>query len=206
MPKGPQPTPKLRDAAFVAGAKDYEGLPPPAFAEIAFAGRSNVGKSSLLNALLGRRKLVRTSRTPGATRAVNVFRAELADPRATVDFVDLPGYGYAKRSKRERRDWGELIEAFLRQRPGLHAVVVIVDARRGFEEDDLDFIAWLEELGKEPVLVGTKLDLVKASERKLALEALKQAGGRRVWGVSSESGDGLGELWQKLLRATHVGA
>jgi GTP-binding protein len=205
-PRSLDDLPKLRDAVFVASGQDYDNLPPPAFVEIAFAGRSNVGKSSLLNRVMSRRKLVRTSRTPGATRAVNVFRVTLVEPAANIDFVDLPGYGYAKRSKKERKHWGELIEDFLRQRPGLRAVVVIVDARRGFEDDDLDFIAWLEEIGKEPILVATKLDQLTASERKLAIARIGDEAGRRVIGFSSETGDGAVELWNRLLRAAHVKA
>ena len=107
-------TVEVRDARFLSAAMALGDLPPPAYAEIAFAGRSNVGKSSLINCLVARRKLVRTSRTPGCTRGINLFRVELGgDAPATLDLVDLPGYGYAKRSKQERRSWGPLIERFL---------------------------------------------------------------------------------------------
>ena len=125
---------QILDASFVASSTDLRTLPAPMFAEIAFAGRSNVGKSSLINSLVQRKNLVRTSGTPGCTRGINVFRVVLqAQSRAEIDFVDLPGYGYARRSKTERATWGPMIEAFLEQRPGLAAVVILVDVRRGFE-------------------------------------------------------------------------
>ena len=115
--------PAIHDAQFVASATDVEGLPPPTFAEIAFAGRSNVGKSSLINCLLERKKLVRTSSTPGCTRGLNLYRLTLRGG-AQLDFVDLPGYGFAQRSKSERATrspagissepsrWGSLMRPF----------------------------------------------------------------------------------------------
>ncbi len=195
---------KIRDARFVAGATNNDALPAPTFPEIAFAGRSNVGKSSLINAVLGRKRLVRTSSTPGATRAINVFRVELAEPDAVLDLVDLPGYGWAKRSKKERRSWGALIERFLETRVGLEAVVVIVDVRRGFEEDDLELLEFLAHVGKQPILVATKLDKLPASKRKPALAALGKAVGRRVLGFSAQTGEGAEALSRAILRAAHI--
>ena len=197
---------EIRDARFVSSAARQADMPPPAFPEVAFAGRSNVGKSSLINALLERRKLVRTSNTPGATRALNLFRVELKDPDAVLDLVDLPGYGYARRSKKERRSWGKLIEDFLEQRVGLKAVVLIVDARRGFEEDDAQLVEFLEHLEVPVVLVATKLDKLPVSKRKPTVAALKtQAGGARVHGFSATTGDGRDALWRTLLRLCHLG-
>src|SRR5438270_12220013 len=100
---------RVSDAEFAAGAVRAEGLPAPALSEIAFAGRSNVGKSSLLNALMQRKSLARTSNTPGCTRQINVFRVRTADG-LEVGFVDLPGYGYAKRAKSEKITWGPMLE------------------------------------------------------------------------------------------------
>src|SRR5688572_13893742 len=157
----------IRDARFVASAVRTDQLPPPAFAEIAFAGRSNVGKSSLINELVVRRKLVRTSSKPGATRGLVLFRVDLAIVRgesapvkATLDLVDLPGYGFAKRSKAERRSWGPMIEGYLESRVGLRAVVVIVDVRRGVEDEDRQLVEYLDHLGRASILVATKLDKI----------------------------------------------
>ncbi len=150
----------ILDASFVGAAHDARSLPGSTFAEVAFAGRSNVGKSSLINALVARRNLVRTSSTPGATRAVNLFRVKLrgelapaalaptaeGERTATLDLIDLPGYGYAKRSKKERAAWGELVDAFLHTRRSVRAIVVIVDARRGAEDDDLELVELIEQL------------------------------------------------------------
>lgn len=193
---------QVNDARFVAGATRLEQLPPPAFAEIAFAGRSNVGKSSLINCLVNRRKLVRTSGTPGCTRAINVFRVTL--PGAEIDFVDLPGYGYAQRSKQERRSWGPLIESFLRERPGLRGVVVIVDVRRGLEDDDRQLVEFLDHVEREPILVATKLDKLAASKRKPALARLRADAGRRVHGFSASEAIGRDDLWRELLRRAAV--
>ena len=111
------PTMDVLDAEFVAGATALGQLPAPTFAEVAFAGRSNVGKSSLINNLVQRKKLVRTSSAPGCTRAINIFRVRLRTDgdEAHLDLVDLPGYGYAQRSKAERKAWGPLIEGFLQR-------------------------------------------------------------------------------------------
>ena len=171
--------PKILDASYVATATGVEGLPPPAFAEVAFAGRSNVGKSSLINCLVERRKLVRTSSTPGATRGISIFRVALKDgrgERATIDLVDLPGYGFAKRSKSERKSWGPMIEGFLERRVGLRGVVLLVDARRGLGDEDAQLIEYLAHVGRAVAVVATKIDTLTKSERgpmltKLAAEA-----------------------------------
>src|SRR5687768_10668543 len=125
------------DAQFLTTAMNAATLPPPLFAELAFAGRSNVGKSSLINSLAQRTKLARTSSTPGCTRGLNLFRLTLRGG-AQLDFVDLPGYGYAQRSKDERKSWGPMIEGFLKKRVGLRGVVILVDERRGLESEEHD--------------------------------------------------------------------
>jgi GTP-binding protein len=197
---------QVLDAAFVATANDQAALPAPAYTEIAFAGRSNVGKSSLINRLVGRNKLVRTSSTPGCTRGLSIFRARLrlGEDEARIDLVDLPGYGYAKRSKVERRAWGPMIDGFLRHRAGLRAVVIIVDARRGPEEDDLGLVDLCAELGVEPILVVTKVDKLPSSKRKLAVQTIAKEIGSRPIGFSSVTGDGLDELWSRLLAAASI--
>lgn len=198
---------EVLDASFVAAATRQAALPPPAFAEIAFAGRSNVGKSSLINKLVGRRKLVRTSSTPGATRGLALFRARLRvgeGDEALIDLVDLPGYGYAKRSKSERRSWGPMIEGFLTERVGLRAVVVIIDVRRGPEDDDVQLLEFLAHVGVPAILVATKLDKLPANKRKPELAKLKRQMGQKPVGFSSASGDGVDALWKRILYAASI--
>ncbi|MDH3202433.1 MAG: ribosome biogenesis GTP-binding protein YihA/YsxC [Myxococcales bacterium] len=194
------------DAEFIAGATSLEHLPPPIFAEVAFAGRSNVGKSSLINSLLQRKKLVRTSSAPGCTRAINIFRVRLRtdDTEAHLDLVDLPGYGYAQRSKAERKSWGPLIEGFLEQRPGLRGAVVIVDIRRGVEPDDVQLVQFLESIDVAPILVATKIDKLPASKRKPALAALRRQVDHPVTSYSAVSGEGRDLLWKQLLRVSSI--
>src|ERR1700687_2991994 len=148
MKKGPGAGESLEtrvvDAKFVAGAVDTDSLPPPTLVEVAFAGRSNVGKSSLLNAMMQRLRLARTSRTPGCTRQLNVFEVRCADGLA-VRFVDLPGYGWARRSKTERKEWQGMIEGYLRRRAGVRAGVLLVDVRRGLEEEEEQLVEFLSQ-------------------------------------------------------------
>jgi len=194
------------DAEFVAGATVLGQLPAPTFAEVAFAGRSNVGKSSLINNLVRRKKLVRTSGAPGCTRAINIFRVRIRtnDDEAHLDLVDLPGYGYAQRSKAERRSWGPLIEGFLRERPGLRGAVVIIDIRRGTQDDDLQLLEFLDSIEVTPILVATKIDKLPASKRKLAVAALRREFDRPLIGYSSVTGDGREALWKRILSVSSI--
>jgi GTP-binding protein len=199
------------DAEFVAGATNLGQLPAPTFAEVAFAGRSNVGKSSLINNLVQRKKLVRTSSAPGCTRAINIFRVRLRtqegrDDEAHLDLVDLPGYGYAQRSKAERKSWGPLIEGFLSERPGLRGAVVIVDIRRGVQDDDVQLLEFLDSVDVTPILVATKLDKLAASKRKPAIHALKREISRPLIAYSSVLGDGRDALWERILSVSSIDA
>jgi GTP-binding protein len=200
------PPTRITDAAFVAGAAEPRQFPPPSLAEVCFAGRSNVGKSSLMNRLLDRKNLVRTSSTPGLTRIVAFFSARAQDG-AELLLVDLPGYGYARRSKEERLRWAELAESYLLSRPTLTAVVLVVDARRGVEGSDLDLLRLAAEPPRverrplQTIIVATKLDKLPSSERKTALVGIERSIGRRVLGVSARTGEGRDELWELVRRA-----
>jgi GTP-binding protein len=193
---------RISEAEFTAGAQKREQIPPPGGPEIAFAGRSNVGKSSLLNMMLARKGLARTSRTPGCTRQINFFDVAVASGPKLV-FVDLPGYGYAKVSKAESRDWKQLLEAYLQERPTLEAVVVLVDARRGVEQEERDLIEFLRLRKGLPVFVAvTKLDKLSKSEQKPRLAQIERDSRVKVVGTSAETGAGREELWERLLRVT----
>ncbi len=196
---------RVRTASFAAGGDSVQALPAATLSEIAFAGRSNVGKSSLLNALLQRHNLVRTSRTPGCTRQINLFEVSVTVPGADeplgLHLVDLPGYGYAKRSKGEKVAWGGMIDGYLRTRAALRAVVVLVDIRRGIEEEEQELLTMLGEPrpagALRALVVATKLDKLPLSQRIPALAAAGK-GGARVLGFSSETGEGREALWKRI--------
>jgi GTP-binding protein len=177
-------------------------LPAQVAPEIAFCGRSNVGKSTLLNMLTERTKLVRTSRTPGCTRQINLFDVGLRSG-AAVTLVDLPGYGYAKVSKKEQDAWRPMVEGYVREhRAALYCI--LVDLRRGIEAEEEELAEYLaHESGlEEPVvLIATKLDKMASAAKKSALVALKRSLALPVVGASGVSGEGREELWKRLLHA-----
>jgi len=197
---------RIVDAKFVAAAAKLDQLPPPQVQEIAFAGRSNVGKSTLMNALMGRKRLVRTSSTPGCTRTIGFFGARLSDA-TELSLVDLPGYGYAQRSHAERKGWAALIEGYLTHRPSLRGVVLLVDARREFEVDDSQLLELLQrssnvnrpELGT--LLVAMKLDQVPRSRQASRLRNLRLQANQPVLGVSALDQTSVDAVWQTLTRA-----
>jgi len=147
-------------AEFIKSASEPSGYPPPEKPEIAFVGRSNVGKSSMINAILDRKKLVKVGKTPGKTRLLNFFNI---DDRMTL--VDLPGYGFARVSKTEKEKWGKSIEAYLGQRENLRACVLIMDVRHLPTNDDMNMLSWLEAFQIPVIPVLTKCD--KLSGNKL---------------------------------------
>lgn len=196
---------RVTDARFTSGFQETSSAPASAWPEVAFAGRSNVGKSSLLNTLMSRRTLVRTSSTPGCTRQINIFEAKLADGLA-VGMADLPGFGYARRAKTERVSWGPMIESYLRDREALRLVVILVDVRRGPEEEETMLVEYLGQVRDRPipyVFAATKLDKVARSSAKVSLAAVAARAPGRVVGFSATTGQGREELW-RILRAAVV--
>ena len=147
-----------QESVFVSGAADYEGVPDTRIPEIAFVGRSNVGKSSLINALTGRKTLARTSNTPGRTQQINFF--SLVD---ALMLADLPGYGYAKASKVDIARWTTMIFDYLRGRPPLRRVCLLIDARHGLKDSDIDVMKDLDNSAVSFQIVLTKCDKVKAA-------------------------------------------
>lgn len=193
---------KILKAEFIRSCVSQEQFPTDPTPEIAFVGRSNVGKSSLINSLLQRKGLAKVSRTPGKTRAVNLF-AVATDDSLLSRFVlaDLPGYGYAKVSKAERAQWAPLIEAYLGRREQLCAVVILVESRV-LSPYDGQTIAWLRSIGCDPLVVATKVDKVKPSERVSTLRRLQEelglAESRAFMVYSSVTGEGRERLWAVL--------
>jgi len=149
----------IKSAEFITSATKPDQYPPVKYPEMAFAGRSNVGKSSLINTLVNRKRLVKTSSTPGRTQLINFF-----DINSLITFVDLPGYGYAKVPIAVRKKWGPMIETYLSGRRSLKGVVVIMDIRRVPREEEHNLIAWLEHYSIARILVLTKAD--KLSKNK----------------------------------------
>jgi GTP-binding protein len=180
---------------FIWGATTAESLPPEKLNEVAFVGRSNAGKSSLVNALTGRKSLARVSQTPGATRQINFFN--LAD---RLMLVDLPGYGFAKRSKTESEAWQEMIFSYLRRRARLRRVALLIDARRGVMDSDIQVMALLDQTAVSYGLVLTKADELKPAERDSALEKAATEAARHTAALaevqltSALAGDGIAAL------------
>jgi GTP-binding protein len=155
----------IKGAEFAISAAHAAQLPKDGLAQIAFCGRSNVGKSSLINSLLNRRNLAKTSNAPGKTRLLNFFRIVSAEPNRTFYFVDFPGYGYAKVSQQEREHWRELIENYFQKSQNLRGVIALIDSRHGPLESDLELLAWLADLRQRVVVVATKADKLSNKQR-----------------------------------------
>ncbi|MBW1989369.1 MAG: YihA family ribosome biogenesis GTP-binding protein [Deltaproteobacteria bacterium] len=192
----------IRSAEFLASAAKPGEYPPCAVPEVAFAGRSNVGKSSLINTLADRKKLVRTSQSPGRTRRLNFFEVNKA-----VRFVDLPGYGYARVSKKERDSWGPMVEAYLGGRECLAGVVVICDLRRKPGQEEKDLLHWLSVHGVRAFVVATKADKLGRSKRAAAKKDVASALGRdpkEVVLFSSTTRLGREELWKQIAEAAGI--
>lgn len=187
-------------AEFVTSAAAREGFPDGGMPEIAFVGRSNVGKSSLLNKLCNRRALARTSSTPGKTRLVNFFQVDRRD-LPPVLLVDLPGYGWARVARKERAEWQRLIEGYLAGRKPLRGVLLLIDARRDPGDDERDFLPWLAARGLVVRLVVTKFDKLRPAEREARLRAITSELGiprEALILTSAETGAGMDELWREI--------
>ncbi len=167
--------------------------------EIALSGRSNVGKSSFINAMLGRKNLARTSSTPGKTRLINFYRFN-----ERYRFVDLPGYGYAKVSKSERESWAKIINRYLSLRKNLREVVLVVDIRHPPTDNDMEMYSWILDSGFSGLVVATKLDKLRKNEIKKNISviktSLKISDDSLLFPFSAEKKIGVGEVWTALDR------
>ncbi len=189
---------KVVHATFAGAATEPGRFPAPSLPEVAFAGRSNVGKSSAINRLVGRRGLARTSSTPGRTQQLNFFAL---DDRLVL--VDLPGYGYAKVSKTARAAWRPLVESYLGARGVLAGVVLIVDVRRGLEEEEHQLLDFLGALGVPVLVLATKIDKLNRGEQAKALRALA-ASTLPVVPFSAVTGDGVAAVWRTIAEWTRA--
>ena len=193
----------IQSAIFVAGATGLSNCPDSTWPEIAFAGRSNVGKSSLINTLLNRKGLVRTSSTPGRTQMLNFFAVN-----EQLHFVDLPGYGFARAPRSVREKWRPMIQNYLGRRENLKAVVWLLDARREPSREDLQFLDWLEESARPTILVVTKVDKLSRNELSRQLAVIAQTTGleREMFTTfSSVTREGCTELWDRISASLEEG-
>jgi GTP-binding protein len=188
------------DVSFLKSAFNESHYPPADRPEIAFAGRSNVGKSSLINCIVNRKKMARTSSTPGRTQAINFFTVG-----RRMYLVDLPGYGFARVPLRIRKSWGNMVEAYLRNRSNLKAVVVILDIRRDPSSGDMDLLDWLVKYGIESIIILTKADKMsrqQSRERaKLIGKDLKKVSSDVPTIFSAKTREGREEIWEKMEKA-----
>jgi GTP-binding protein len=190
-------------ATFVSSAPSLAACPASELPEIAFAGRSNVGKSSLVNTLLNRKGLVRTSSTPGRTQLLNFFAVNDA-----LHFVDLPGYGFARAPRAVRERWQPMIRNYLAGRPNLKAVVWLLDVRRDPSDEDLRFLDWLEETERPTIPVVTKVDKLSRNELSRRLVAIARATGleRELFTTfSAVTREGVAEVWARIEAAIETG-
>jgi len=206
----PRPTvPEVLDAVYLAEAREAGSLPPAGPAEVAIAGRSNVGKSTLLNRLAGRRALARVSKTPGRTRGIIFYDLTLRWPgtseRLALRLVDLPGYGYAHVSRDERKAWQHLVEGYVKARSSLRLFLVLLDARRAPGEEEYQLVEWLAGERVSYHLVVTKMDKLRAAEQGATRQNVRATFGSNapsVSLVSGETGAGLEALWATIAAAT----
>ncbi|MDO9566926.1 MAG: ribosome biogenesis GTP-binding protein YihA/YsxC [Candidatus Desulfaltia sp.] len=187
---------KIKSSEFVKSAVKPSQYPPADFPEIAFSGRSNVGKSSVINTLLNRKRLVKTSSTPGRTQLINFFLVNSA-----FCFVDLPGYGYAKVPASVQKNWGPMIETYLLTRETLKGVVLIMDVRRTPGMKELELIAWLSSIGVPLILILTKADKLsktKQIKQQLAIAETLNVDKDNLILFSAKTGLGKNDIWNAV--------
>lgn len=189
---------EIKKAEFVISAVKKAQYPEDGRPEIAFVGRSNVGKSTLINTLTNRRKLVKVSSTPGKTRLINFFLIN-----DNMYFVDLPGYGYAKVSKKEKENWGYIMEQYLVERDQLKKIVLLVDSRHKPTSDDISMYNWIKHYNYEVLVVGTKLDKLKRNDinknKKIIRDTLKMDKDDKILLISSLNKEGKEEVLEQIL-------
>ena len=190
----------IKSAEFITSATKPDQYPPVKYPEMAFAGRSNVGKSSLINTLVNRKRLVKTSSTPGRTQLINFF-----DINSLITFVDLPGYGYAKVPIAVRKKWGPMIETYLSGRRSLKGVVVIMDIRRVPREEEHNLIAWLEHYSIARILVLTKADKLsknKQDKQRAVVARSLDVDSSELIMFSAKSRKGREDVWDAIISLT----
>jgi GTP-binding protein len=190
---------KVVSAEFVTSAFKPRGYPPETLPEIAFAGKSNVGKSSLINTLVNQRKLARTSSTPGRTQSLNFFSIN-----QKLYFVDLPGYGFAQVPVEIKKQWKPMVETYLSSRKNLKLVVVILDCRREPSQEDRDLVEWLRVYTIPALVVFTKTDKIPFGQRnkqKFLIKKMLELEDDQMVFFSAVTGEGKDDLWKKI-RAT----
>ena len=181
-------------AEFIISSAKPVDFPSDRLPEVAFLGRSNVGKSSLINALTGQKGLAFTSNTPGRTQTINFYRVD-----GSFYLVDLPGYGYARVPPGHQQAWKKLIEQYLEKRDTLKLSCLILDSRRGWMDKDLELKRWLEYHGRQYLVIATKTDKLNRSEQEHGLRAIRQEGMEPL-PFSALTGRGVREIWQAIAK------
>lgn len=188
---------QVNNVALEAVGIKMEQFPTTGLPEVAFAGKSNVGKSSLINGLINRKALARTSGQPGKTRTINYYNVE-----NLLYFVDLPGYGYAKAAKTSREEWGKMIEYYLKKRQELKMVVLLVDIRHEPSENDQLMANWIRGNGFEPIVIATKADKIKRSQLQKHLSMIRKGlslkNENHILPFSSMTKQGKDEIWSVI--------
>lgn len=193
---------QFQNAEFIASYGTFSQIPPCDSVEIAFAGRSNVGKSTLINKIFQRKSLARVSAVPGKTATINFYRLR------PLTIVDLPGYGYAKVSEQEKAQWGKLIERYLHGSKQLRAVFLLIDIRHDPSANDKMMYQWILDQGYQPIIIATKLDKIKRSQVQKHIKMLKTGlqlvPGTKVIPFSSQTKQGRDEIWE-LIETEYLG-